>query len=302
MIVISQVIMLFLMGAAGYLLVRKKIWNDAGIATLTSVMIYIGTPCLNFSKLYAIPPRTISQDWVLTFLITLPLTCLFLGIGYLIFRKHPKDERAVYAQITAFSNCGFVGYPIMEAVLGVQAVQYGVAFATAFNIVCWSLGLSLFSAHIRDGLKKMVNPTMILTLLGLLFQVTGWRLPAAVSGAVDAFGHLATPVFMLIAGAYFSKLTRDIMQNKAFLAACLLRLTFIPLLAFALLKLLGLSGDAAGAILIATAMPCASNTLAQASAYSTPQASKLAVGGTALTTAASVLTIPVMLELLRFIP
>lgn len=301
MTAVNQVLVLFLMCATGYFLVYKKIWNDESISTLNSIIIFIGTPCLQLSKLHAIPPRSINQDWVVTFGITILFSCLFLGIGYLIFRKHPRDQRAVFAQIAAFSNCGFMGYPIMEAALGAQAVQYGVAFTSAFNIVGWSLGLSLFSSNMKDGFKKLLNPTMLFIALGLLLQLTGWRLPSMVISTVDAFASLASPIAMLIAGAYLSKLTKDILVNRSFLLSCVLRLFLIPALCCLLLRLLGLSGDAAGAIYIATAMPCASNVLVQASAYSTADARKLAVAGMALTTAVSVVTIPIMLNLLKFI-
>lgn len=298
MTVFFQVVALFLMSATGFILVYKKVWNDESIATLSSMIVYIGTPCMNFSKLYAIPPRSISQDWVITFFVTLVFSCLFLGIGWWLFRRHPRDERAVYAQIAACSNCGFMGYPIMQAALGAQAVQYGVAFTSAFNIVCWSVGLSLFSSNMKEGLKKMVNPSMIAILFGLALQLTGWRLPVLLSDTINSFGNLATPVAMLIVGAYFSKLTADLMKNKSFLISCALRLIGIPALALLLLKLIGFSGDAAGVVYIATAMACASNTLVQATAYSTPRARELAVGGMALTTVVSVATIPLMLLLL----
>ena len=274
MATLHQVLILFLMAAAGYLMARKKIWNDQSILTLTSLVVNIANPCLNYSKLEQLEHGTVQLDWLQAFFFSLIFLGLALGVCFLIYRKCPHDERAVYVQLCVLSNCGFMGYPMIEAALGPQAIGYGVAFVTAFNIISWSVAL------------------------GLTMQLLGLRLPAVLSDTVAALGGVATPLAMLIAGAYFAQLRPALLKNGRFLAACAVRLLLFPVLALGAMRLLGLTGDLARAIFITCAMPAASNTVMQASAYSTPRARELAVGGVALTTALSVATIPLVMLLL----
>lgn len=297
MAVLHQVVVLFLMAMLGFLLTWRKVWNDHSVKSVTSMVILISTPCLNFSKLYHLEPGTLTGEWLYCFFLSMVLTSVMLGIGFLVFRKHPRDERAVFAQLTALSNCGFMGYPVMEAAFGPQAVGYGVAFVTAFNIVSWSIGLAMFCKDFKTGLKKMVNPTMCGILLALLLQILNFRLPTVITDVVDAMSHLATPMAMMVAGAYFGKITGAMLKSGSFLLTSFLRLVVMPAFVLGVLKILGVGGDMGVAIFIACCMPGASNTLVQATAYSTEHARELAVGVVAFTTIVSVATIPLMLLL-----
>lgn len=296
---LHQVLILFLMGGIGFTLAKVKIWQDRDVAAFTSMIIWVANPCLNFSKLERLEHGSLTADWLLIFFFSLALLCVLLGAGTLIFRGAPRDRRAVYAQMLALSNCGFMGYPVMEAALGPQAVGYGVAFVSAFNLVSWSVALALFCSDWKTGLWKMVNPGMIAIVLGLLVQVAGVHLPGLLADTVVTLGNLATPLSMMIAGAYLARVTGALFRDRRFLPACALRLIAAPLIAAAALKLFGLRGDMAGAVYVACAMPASTNMMVQASAYSTEDARILATGGVAVTTALSVATIPVMTLLLQ---
>ena len=144
----------------------------------------------------------------------------------------------------------------------------------------------------------MFNINMAAIALGLLLHLTGLTLPAALSGAISAMGSLATPVSMLIAGAYLGGVTRALFRDRCFLLSCGLRLLVCPLIVLGMLALCGMQGDMRGAIYVVSTMPASANMVLQASAYSTPDAQRLAVGGVALTTVLSIATIPLMLMLL----
>ena len=297
---LNQVLILFLMGSIGFLLAKIKIWQDRDVAAFTSMVIWVANPCLNFSKLERLAPGSLTGEWLLVFFFSLALLCALVGLGALLFRRSPRGERAVYTQMLALSNCGFMGYPVMEAALGPQAVGYGVAFVSAFNLVSWSIALALFCDDWKIGLRKMINPGMIAIVLGLGMQIAGLRLPGILADTAVTLGGLATPLSMMIVGAYLAKVTISLFKNRKFLPACALRLIAAPLIAAAALKICGLRGDMAGAVYVACAMPACTNMMVQASAYSTEDARILATGGVAVTTALSVATIPVMTLLLRF--
>ncbi len=297
MAILHQVLVLFLMAALGFMLTWRKVWNDQSVKSVTALVILISTPCLNFSKLYHLPAGALNGRWAYCFVVSLALISVMMGIGFLIFRKQERDVRAVFTQLTALSNCGFMGYPVMEAAFGPEAVGYGVAFVTAFNIVSWSIGLALFCKDWKTGLKKMVNPTMCAVLLALLLQIVGLKLPTILTDVVDAMSALATPMAMMVAGAYFGKITVEMLKNRAFLLTCFLRLVLMPMFALAVLRLANIGGETGAAIFVACCMPGASNTLVQATAYSTPRASEMAVGVVAFTTILSVGTIPLIMLL-----
>lgn len=143
----------------------------------------------------------------------------------------------------------------------------------------------------------MVNPTMCGIGIALILQLMHWKLPTVITDVVDAMSNLATPLAMMVAGAYFGKITVKMLKNGSFLLTCGLRLLVMPLFALAVLKLLGFTGETGAAIFVACCMPGASNTLVQATAYSTDHAKELAVGAVAFTTILCVGTIPLMMLL-----
>lgn len=51
-----------------------------------------------------------------------------------------KKEAGVYKCLIVFGNIGFMGFPMISAVYGAQALIYGAGFLILYNILIYSYG------------------------------------------------------------------------------------------------------------------------------------------------------------------
>ena len=140
----------------------------------------------------------------------------------------------------------------------------------------------------------MTNPSLIAVIVGLVLFLTGWRLPGFINDALSMMGNVTTPLAMFVIGARLIDLRFAHLQDWKLLLACALRLIIFPA-AVLLLRFTGLPAAVVSVLYICTAMPCAATTAMQSEMYHCDNS--LASRGVALSTAFSILTLPLMLLL-----
>ncbi|MCD7884187.1 MAG: AEC family transporter [Lachnospiraceae bacterium] len=59
--------------------------------------------------------------------------------------KKADDNCAVERFAVIYSNCGFIGIPLVQSILGSEGVLYLTAYMTVFNIFSWTHGLGLMT-------------------------------------------------------------------------------------------------------------------------------------------------------------
>jgi predicted permease len=201
----------------------------------------------------------------------------------------------VLTNLSMVSNCGFMGYPVITATMGEDALIYAVMFVTAFNLMCWTLGAYFYGGRrAMQPQKLLVNPTIWAVVGGLVLFLTGWTLPSFVNSALNMMGATTTPVAMFVIGARLISLRREHLKDVKLLAVCALRLLIFPAMIL-LLRLTPLPEMVVSSVYLCTAMPCAALTAMQAERYDCEK--ELASRGVALSTALSMATVPLMLML-----
>ena len=100
------------------------------------------------------------------------------------------------------------------------------------------------------------NPLIIATVLGLIFNYLGIELIQPVKDFLSHLGSasLAMGLLCIGAGLQFSNLAK---QFKLIAASCLVRLAVVPLMAWIVIQLTGLSGNAAAVVLVFASLPTA---------------------------------------------
>ena len=61
-------------------------------------------------------------------------------------KKEGKDT-AIERFSSVYSNCGFMGIPLVNAMFGSEGVFYLTAFITVFNILAWTHGIIIISGE-----------------------------------------------------------------------------------------------------------------------------------------------------------
>lgn len=295
MTVFLQVMTLFLLIISGFCAAKFKLLDDKGLRGLNTLVLTFAQPALILGKLQtpASPELIAELAWV--FMLTCATIAIAGVISFRLFAKEEPQRRAVLANLSMVSNCGFMGYPVITAALGDGALIYAVVFVAAFNLMSWTLGAYYFGgAKAMQPGKLLTNPSLIAIAAGLTLFLTGWRLPGFVNTALDKMGSVTTPVAMFVIGARLISLRASHLKDVKLLLACALRLLVFPGLIL-LLFLTPLPDMVVKAVFVCTAMPCAALTAMMSETFDCDRG--LASRGVALSTALSMATVPLMLLL-----
>ena len=202
----QQVLTLFLLLALGFILGKAKIITKEGSHGLTNLVMYIVTPAMN---IYAFQQPYVAED-MRNFLIVgvgavLSIVAL-AGIGRLCI--HDKDESRCRALRFAlqFTNCGYMGYPLLNAIIGPRAVFFGSAYVAVFNILSWSWGVYAITGERKmlNWRKMILNPGVIGVAIALTLYLLRIQLPDMICTPLKYMAEMNTPLPMVIVGYQLS--------------------------------------------------------------------------------------------------
>ena len=292
--VLGQVITLFLLIAVGYVLGKLGKINAQGTGQMTSLLLYVVTPCVVWDTLQMhLAPERIAE--------AVPCAVLSLAtyLGYSLiaaplFRKSPPDVRAPLRFGIVYSNVGFMGLPLVEAVLGEEARFYVVVSMVVFNVYCWIHGVMVMGGSKALSLRKaLINPGSVALVLGLPLMLGALELPGSVSAAVGFLADLNTPLAMVVIGTQMSavNLAESFRQGRVY-AASALRLVALPILTALVLMPFDLSPMLYCTMVILSGAPSAGNTSMFSQRFG--QNTTLAAQLVSLCTILSVITLPVV--------
>lgn len=274
--VYTQLGILFLLMFFGYGLGKVQVITSVGTEVFSKFIVKVALPAIIISGM--IIPLTPEKLHTAIYIVALSIATYALAYGVAIgFSKlfiKDRSERGVYSFAIVFSNAGFMGYPVLQALFGKEAIFYGAIYNITFNILLYTLGIKLMEmksdTKSQFNLKHLINPGVTASIIGLILFTTGIPLPKFVIGTIDAVGSLCTPLSMITIGAMLSSLPIKKMFSgaKVYLLTGT-RLIILPLLTFGLLKyVLRIEDSWLLAIpVIVAGMPVASNAAMMAKQY-----------------------------------
>ncbi len=125
-IMINQTVAMFLMMAVGIVLFKTKRLDNQGAAQMANVALYVASPAITITAF----ATTFDAEKLVAGGLCMLLTVLFtLGsatIGWLVYR----DRQRISQMGIMISNMGFMGIPLVQAVLGEEYVFYVSGSAT----------------------------------------------------------------------------------------------------------------------------------------------------------------------------
>jgi len=294
----NQVLVIFLLMVTGAVLYKLKIFTEAGISETTSILMKVVMPCVIIDAYQTEFKPEIIESVLVATALSLVLHVIAIAISLVVFRK--KDKRnTINIFSTIYSNCGFMGIPLLTAVYGNEGVFYGSAYFAVFTILCWSHGIYLFAkGKTKFDIKKIIfNPGIIGIVIGVGFFLLRIQLPRAIGSTVSYIASLNTPVAMLILGTYCVKI--NLKETSGKLGICLvavLKLFVVPLIGVGLSYLLGIMNDVTGAVIISAACPVADLSALFAAQYDSDAVYATSV--VVVTTLLSIITIPLVVLLI----
>ena len=169
----------------------------------------------------------------------------FILLSKLIFRDKEGRASAVERFSAIYSNCGFMGTPLIFGVFGSDGVFIMNGFFTVFNLFVWTHGIMSMAGRksaekpALSVLKALRAPAMIAVFTGLLCMLFNIRLPDMIYTAFSNVAEMTTPLAMIVAGASIMSagILKSINEPRVFLVTAV-RLIFMPLVGAALIMIL----------------------------------------------------------------
>lgn len=301
----TQLGILFLLMFFGYILGKIKVISSAGIEAFSRFIVKVALPAVIISGMLI--PLTSEKLHKAVFILLLSVSTY--GVAFLVAvsssRLLVKDasERGVYSFALVFSNSAFMGYPVLEALFGKEAIFYGVVYNITFNILLYTLGIKFLdngkNKNNKFYLKLVTNPGIIACAIGLILSAMQLQLPKFLSGAVSSVGSLCTPLSMITIGAMLSTLPiKKMLSDIKVYQFSFIRLAVLPVLTLILLKYIFQIQDSwlVAIPVIIAGMPVASNTAMMAQEYNNHP--EIASQTILVSTLFSCITIPLLAYLL----
>jgi predicted permease len=264
-ITLSAVAIMLLYALPGFLLVKAKAVPASGIPYFSKLLLFVCQPCLTFNSLVKMP---FSRESVINLLICFVLTLGFQGVlmllYFLLFKKKRGDIKWRIVNLAAiFSNCGYLGVPLLEELLPEhpEVAAYSCIFALTMHMIGWSAGLYILSLDKKfiSPKKILINPATLALLVALPFFIFDLSLPSGLSEMIAVLAKTSTPLCMIIMGMRLAKANlKDIFANKLHYLAVLLNQIVFPLFAFAIMFFLPIDQALKATIVILSACPVAS--------------------------------------------
>ena len=267
MSIASQVCVLFLIVLVGAVCRRLGFLNDATIQGVTRLVVNITVPCLMISNMQRPFDATVLAGFLITLALSAAIILVSIALGLFLFRRRAHSKRVVLANLMGFSNCGFMGYPIIMAV-NPDWMIYAVAYNVSFTFITWTVGVSLYQGRENMSVRRaLLNPNVIASVIGFALFCLSITLPGIPGEALSMLGGLTTPLTMLLIGTRMVGIQmRDLMDPDYHISA-VLRLAVLPLAVYALLRPFPLEPPVLGTLFLLTAMPAGTMTAMQAELY-----------------------------------
>ncbi|PJJ29091.1 AEC family transporter [Lacrimispora celerecrescens] len=296
-ITINKIMEMFLIMVIGAVTFKTGIADNGTSKRMSSILLNVITPCMIIVSYQ----MEFDGDLLIGLILTLGLSVasIFLSIllSRLLIRSKENPDMAVEKFSMIYSNCGFIGIPIINGLLGAKGVFFMTAYITAFNIMIWSHGILLMkgkTGSLMTTLKSFINSSTVAIVIGILFFVTGLHLPEVVGNPLSMIGAMNTPVAMLISGMNLAEsgLLSCLKSPRTYVISAA-KLLAIPLITLVLLMAVRVDSAIAVTILVASACPSGATGTMFALQYNknSQYASKLL----AVTTVLSLVTIPAVM-------
>ena len=261
-ILVSQIIVMFLLMAAGYICYRLKYLNNEGAGQLSLILTRVVAPCVVIDSFQ----REFDPALGMTLLAAAGCAVLAMGlsiiVSHILFRADgPHKNYGDKRMCVVFTNCGFMALPLLDALYGSYGLFLGSAFIAVNNVLLWSYGVAQLCPDMSRAQKirnAVINPGTVSLAIGLVFFLTPLNLPQIPATCVSYLASLNTPVAMIILGAFLAQCDlRACFRDQQVYFVTALRLLILPLITLVIFLLLPLDSILRNTMLISAAAPVA---------------------------------------------
>lgn len=205
-LVIKQLVTMILIAAASFGVSKAFKFGKTEQQFASKLLLFFINPCLILSRFdMEFDSGKLKSFGIVVLLSVVAHLAMFL-IAAIFARSRNKQEQnldCIDKLATFLTNCGFVGIPLINGVLGDEGVFYLLAYITVFNVFVWTFGYYIIAGKIN--FKRIItNPNILCVLFGLVLFCLPFKLPEIIAKPIQMIGSMNTPFAMILIGMLFA--------------------------------------------------------------------------------------------------
>ena len=192
-LVTKQLLTMAIIGLCGFIFAKIFNVNENERKFLSKLLMYFINPTMvlnSFNREFDSQKLALLGIVVVLSLI-IHLMMIMLGI----FTCKQKIDRLAIA----FTNCGFIGIPLIRGVFGDEGVIFLMGYLAIFNILVWTYGYHQLSGTSKF-IKVITNPNIIAVALGVIIFCMPFTLPEVIARPLSLVADTNTAISMVLVG------------------------------------------------------------------------------------------------------
>lgn len=317
-VVLQQMVIIFILIGIGMVLFRRGLLSEEGSKQISGLIINVTNPALLICSALEDGPKASLRDLGIALAAYAAVFAILIAAGFLLpyLLRVPKNLHYAYQMLTVFGNVGFIGIPLASAVLGSESLIFVSIFNLLFNLLIYTLGISLLQKAARGQagevtavsagqadtdlpqassgrLQKLVNAGTISAAVTILFYLGNFHVPVIISSSLSYAGRATTLLSMLVLGVSVAQMApREIFSHPKLYLFTLLRQILVPIGCILLMRGLITNKLILNTMLLMAAVPAANMPLMLAKQMD--METEAISQGIILTTVLSLITVPIV--------
>ena len=260
---VSAVTTMFLLLIIGYAARKLGYMNDKLSKGISNLIICVAQPFMIIGSFFGLEyTKENLKTGFLILVVGLVLHVLMALLAYFLAKPvKGMDMKKLSEYAMFFSNCGFVGFPILYSLMGDIGLFYGAFYLVSFNLFIWTWGILILTrgrSDIRITPKKILfNFGTLPCVIGILLFSLKVPIPEVIEDLASYLGGLCTPVSMLVCGANIARrsLKKMLSSGKVYWVSAV-KLIIMPVFVTLATWAVGLPDYMVIFACVMSAMPC----------------------------------------------
>lgn len=295
-ITLEKIASMFVLLLTGVISYRCGIIDSAANKRLSGLLLKVISPLLILMAYQIEFRKELLAGLGVVMFFSLVSFVVTIGFANLVIRSEKSKNPEIERMAAIYSNCGFIGMPLIGGLLGQEGIFYMTAYMTVYNLFIWSHGLISMcgTGSVKETLRRFVQPATIAIGIGLFLFLFRIKLPALLADSFQMISDMNTPVAMIVAGCSLAE--SDLLgalKNKRTYLISFLKLIVSPMLTLVILVLCRVDRMAALTVLVGAA--CPTGAMISMFALQYDRDSKYATELFTISTVLSAITIPLMM-------
>ena len=262
-VLIEKMALLVMLLALGYLCARLKLVGPEFNKGLSKLVINVFLAGMILSSVINKKLEMTGGDVAFGLLMMTLSMLICVGIGWLspTLLRIKDGDKGMYRILAAFMNNGFMGFPLVAAVYGENAVFFASLSNIPFNLLLYTAGVMLLQKgdkNTKFSIKSVINVPIVATLIAVVIFIFEIPMPKLVDDVADTLSAATVPLSMMCVGLSLGSVSlKEALMQPRLYGISLVRLLICPLAVWLVLRIFITNPVILGTIVLLSACPSA---------------------------------------------